>query len=72
MLDNPEADKRAHEDQNDSLSKISDVLNQEIILRTKRMVTPRTWANTIGPFYKDALIDLFEENPDGISGKEYY
>lgn len=72
MLDNPEADKRAHEDQNDSLSKISDVLNQEIILRTKRMVTPRTWANTIGPFYKDALIDLFDENPDGISGKEYY
>ncbi len=72
MLENPEADKRAHENDKDSLSSIQDVLNQEVILRTKRMVTPRTWANTVGPFYKNELIELFDENPDGISGKEYY
>lgn len=72
MLENPEADKRAHED-DDSLSKIQDVLNQEALLRTKRVVTPRTWTNSVALFYKNELINLFNgENPDGISGKEYY
>ena len=61
LLENPEADKRAHEQ--DTADAIQDVLDQPL-LKTKRMVTPRTWANTIGPEYKMELINIFKGNKD--------
>ena len=36
------------------------------------MVTPRTWANTIGPEYKMELINIFKGNKEGMTGEEYY
>ena len=36
------------------------------------MVTPRTWANTIGPEYKMELINIFKGNKEGMTGAEYY
>ena len=36
------------------------------------MVTPRTWANTIGPEYKMELIRIFDGNKEGMTGEEYY
>lgn len=69
LLENPEADKRAHEQ--DTADAIQDVLDQPL-LKTKRMVTPRTWANTIGPEYKMELINIFKGNKEGLTGEEYY
>lgn len=72
MLNNPAADKLAHQDDDDATSKVQEVLGQEMLLRTKRMVTPRTWANTIGPSYRQELETLFNENNEGLTGEEYY
>ena len=68
LLENPEANKRAHEHDE---SEVQAVLDQPL-LKTKRVVTPRTWANTIGPEYKMELIRIFDGNKEGMTGKEYY
>lgn len=68
LLENPEANKRAHEYDE---SEVQAVLDQPL-LKTKRVVTPRTWANTIGPEYKMELIRIFDGNKEGMTGEEYY
>ena len=68
LLENPEVNKRAHEHDE---SEVQAVLDQPL-LKTKRIVTPRTWANTIGPEYKMELIRIFDGNKEGMTGKEYY
>ena len=68
LLENPEANKRAHEHDE---SEVQAVLDQPL-LKTKRVVTPRTWANTIGPEYKMELIRIFDGNKEGMTGEEYY
>ena len=68
LLDNPEANKRAHEHDE---SEVQAVLDQPL-LKTKRVVTPRTWANTIGPEYKMELVRIFDGNKEGMTGEEYY
>ena len=74
MLETPESDKRAHEDETDPFGAIEQVLQQPTIAGTKRVVTPRTWAQSIGNSYKKILIDLFNDAHDetGMSGEEYY
>lgn len=42
------------------------------LLMTKRLMTPRTWANKIGPAYENQLITLLEGNSKGLSGQEMY
>ena len=68
LLENPEANKRAHEHDE---SEVQAVLDQPL-LKTKRVVTPRTWANTIGPEYKMELVRIFDGNKEGMTGEEYY
>lgn len=74
MLENPNADSKAHEDETDPFGAIEQVLQQPTIAGTKRVVTPRTWAQSIGNSYKKILIDLFNDAHDetGMSGEEYY
>lgn len=74
MLENPKADSEAHKDETDPFGAIEQVLQQPTIAGTKRVVTPRTWAQSIGNSYKKILIDLFNDAKDetGMSGKEYY
>lgn len=74
MLENPKADSEAHKDETDPFGAIEQVLQQPTIAGTKRVVTPRTWAQSIGNSYKKILIDLFNDAHDetGMSGKEYY
>ena len=74
MLENPKADSEAHKDETDPFGAIEQVLQQPTIAGTKRVVTPRTWAQSIGNAYRNALIDLFNDANDetGMSGKEYY
>ena len=71
LLDNKKVDKLAHENESDPRSAIQDVLDQAM-LKTKRMVTPRTWANVINTEYRETLKDLLDGNPEGIDGKDYY
>lgn len=52
MLENPKADSEAHKDENDPFGAIEQVLQQPTIAGTKRVVTPRTWAQSIGNSYK--------------------
>ena len=74
MLENPKADSEAHKDETDPFGAIEQVLQQPTIAGTKRVVTPRTWAQSIGNSYKKILIDLFNDAHDetGMSGEEYY
>lgn len=74
MLENPKSDSEAHKDENDPFGAIEQVLQQPTIAGTKRVVTPRTWAQSIGNSYKKILIDLFNDAHDetGMSGEEYY
>ena len=74
MLENPKADSEAHKDENDPFGAIEQVLQQPTIAGSKRVVTPRTWAQSIGNSYKKILIDLFNDAHDetGMSGEEYY
>lgn len=74
MLENPKSDSEAHKDETDPFGAIEQVLQQPTIAGTKRVVTPRTWAQSIGNSYKKILIDLFNDAHDetGMSGEEYY
>ena len=48
------------------------VLDNDTLKTTKRLVTPRTWANFIAPAYEKQLIDLLDGNTQGLTGKEMY
>ena len=70
LLENPESDKRAHE-QKGGRDAVGDVLDQEG-LKTKRMTTPRKWANIISYSFRQELKILFDQNNEGLTGEEYY
>ena len=59
--------KKAHERGKDD---VAEVLRRDELV-TKRMITPRTW-DKINKEFKKEIIKLFEENPEGIDGEEYY
>lgn len=71
LLDNPKTDVIAHQDENDPRSAIQAVLDQGM-LKTKRMVTPRTWGNIINTEYRETLKDLLDGNPEGKDGAAFY
>lgn len=70
----PAADKKAHEDKDkDQIgSKIQNVLDQTLIKKNKRIITPRRWADDIGKEFNLELIRILDGNKDGIPGKEYF
>lgn len=70
-LENPDIDRIAHQQDVDADGTIEAVL-QQAALKTKRMVTPRIWANTVGPQYKLQLQNIFNGNAEGKTGEEYY
>ena len=70
LLENPKVNKLAHQSDN-GRDEVQSVLDQAV-LKTKRMVTPRTWANVINNEYRLELQSLLDNNPEGIDGKDYY
>jgi len=70
ILSNPELAKNAHTNKDTMYDDIQNYLDE--LKRTKFFVTPRDWGNTITEAYKKELQYLFNVNPEGISGKEYY
>lgn len=57
---------------NNKMDKYGEMLNMDTLKMTKRLITPRTWANFIGPAFEQELITLLEGNSEGISGEEMY
>lgn len=57
---------------NNKMNSYDAMLNIDSLKMTKRLITPRTWANFIGPAFENQLITLLEGNSEGISGEEMY
>jgi hypothetical protein len=72
MLENPEVDKLQHQSGAESRSNVEQVLSQNTIKNTKRMVTPRSWGDYISPAYRKELKRLLRNNIEGLTGEEYY